>query len=606
MEEDTKSIVFLSLDAHGHVNAMLGLADALKKLKFRTIFVCNDNEVPKYFGHDLVLVRKWINKRNQGLPDIRIEDVDDDKKQELERQQQQVVVTNEESIFNGNEQLNSKWSQMVDMLDLNVSNPDKIVESLTHNYKLLKLTIEHEIIPLDEMVEDILCHLKPSLVVVDTLCPYPAIHRLSNNVDYATKERGLKSTLKWISFTSCNPMLHYNAHFNGRFPPPLMGLSTKEISKNSIAIEVEQLKYDRILKESGMIEILFKLARLAKLYDSNNIEDQKQLLSTENMEQLIRKFARNESNLMNIYMFPYKLDYCFDNKQFKLPEKLFVQIDSFVREPLNESVLYGDGNNLDTVLLDKVSEWRRQQQQLNGKSSQPVKIIYVSLGTTMSYNLKLLSQICKQVFVCLTNHSNWHFVISLGSRFRSLPKEILNQIEQWQERKRLISATWFPQPLLFERNLIDACVTHGGNNTLCELFQFKVAPRLVLIPAFHDQLDNARRVSELEMGVSIPAIKFLTLEADEEGEEEEEEAETTCRGDKNNNNNNDNGADLLLLQAALERSFELGSELSRDASANIVGTKGEEKNNEQQQQLRDSNYCARLIEAQLLSSQEQH
>lgn len=578
MEKETKSIVFLSLDAHGHVNAMLGLADALKELKFRTIFVCNDNQAPKHFGHDLILVRKWIKEK----PDyIRFEEIDENK-------QEQVVSVCEESVFVSDESLNSKWSQMVDMLDLKVSNPDCVVESLTHNYKLLKLTIEHEIIPLDEKIEDILCYLKPNLVVVDTLCPYPALHRLSNHFEYATKQRGLKSALKWISFTSCNPMLHYNAYFNGRFPPPLMGLPTKDVSKNSTEIEVEQLKYDRILKESGMMEILFKLAALAKL--NVNMEDPS--LVAGNIEQLLNKFARNESKLMNIYMFPHQLDYCLDNKQFKLPEKLFTRVDSFVRKPL--ASMATNENNQDTILLDKVSDWRK-------KSSQNL-IIYVSLGTTMSYNLKLVAQICKQVFTSLTNHPNWHFALSLGGRFKSLPKGILEEIEQWQSKRRLISAAWFPQPLLFSRNLIDACVTHGGNNTLCELFQFKLAPRLVLIPAFHDQLDNARRVSELGMGVSIPAVKFLTLEEQLVGPK-------VVEADKNNGS-----ADLLLLQSALERSLELGSVLSKEDDkyfdANI--TSAEAKKEEQQNyghhynnQLVDSNYCARLIEAQLLSSQQE-
>lgn len=580
MEKVAKSIVFLSLDAHGHVNAMLGLADALKELKFRTIFVCNDNQAPKYFGHELILVRKWNRNNNQALPDILIEDVD-------KQRQCSGGGGSEEKVFLEDEQLNSKWSQMVDMLDLNVTNPDCVVESLTNNYKLLKLTIEHEIIPLDEKIEDILCYLKPNLVVVDTLCPYPALHRLSNDFDYA-KKSGLSSPLNWISFTSCNPMLHYNAYFNGTFPPPLMGLSTRELlspKRKGVEIEVEQSKYGKILEESEMVKTLFKLATLARLNLNQN--ESSSSSSEEKVEIMMNKFARNESKLMNIYMFPNKLDYCRDYPQFKLDEKLFVQVDSLIRKPLPVS-----SGSSDMTLLDKVSELRHY----NDKSNSSTKIIYVSLGTTMSYNLKLISNVCKQVFACLRNHSDWCFVLSLGARFKSLDKSILEEIEHWQtNRKRLISSSWFPQPLLFERNLIDACVTHGGNNTLCELFKFKVAPRLVLIPAFHDQLDNARRVSELGMGVSIPAIKILTWNGGED--------------DKNN------GADLLLLQLALERSFKLEQDdeskllAGATTTTTTTGTNTGEQHNDDHynggnHQLRDSNYCARLIEAQILSKQQ--
>lgn len=575
MEKAAKSIVFLSLDAHGHVNAMLGLADALKELKFRTIFVCNDNEAPKYFGHELILVRKWDHNNHQVLPDILIEDVDKEKGKGENRVATLCVGGGgEEKVFLENEQLNSKWSQMVDMLDLNVTNPDCVLESLTNNYKLLKLTIEHEIIPLDEKVEDILCYLKPNLVVVDTLCPYPALHRLSNDSEYA-KKCGLPSALNWISFTSCNPMLHYNAHFNGKFPPPLMGLPTKELLSGA-QVEIEQLKYEKILQESGMVNILFKLATLARLNLNQGNESSSSQLKF--VEIMINKFARNESKLMNIYMFPNKLDYCRDNQQFKLDEKLFVQVDSLIRKPL---LVLGGGSvkSSDMTLLDKVSELRRFNNETNSK------IIYLSLGTTMSYNLKLLSNICKQVFACLSNHSNWSFVLSLGARFKSLDKSILEEIEHWQtSEKRLISSSWFPQPLLFERNLIDACVTHGGNNTLCELFQFKVAPRLVLIPAFHDQLDNARRVCELGMGVSIPAIKILTW-----------------------NGMKTNGADLLLLQLALERSFKLDDDESKLLVGTGIDTKMQQHNDDHyngNHQLRDSNYCARLIEAQILLKQQ--
>src|SRR4029078_6127812 len=61
-----------------------------------------------------------------------------------------------------------------------------------------------------------------------------------------------------------------------------------------------------------------------------------------------------------------------------------------------------------------------------------------------------------------------------------------------------------PQPALLP--LVDAVITHGGNNTVTECLHF--GKPMVLLPLFWDQYDNAQRMEELGLGVRLPTFEF--------------------------------------------------------------------------------------------------
>ena len=49
--------------------------------------------------------------------------------------------------------------------------------------------------------------------------------------------------------------------------------------------------------------------------------------------------------------------------------------------------------------------------------------------------------------------------------------------------------------------VVDLAIIHGGNNSLCESFNF--GKPMIVMPIFADQLDNAQRVHDLGFGIRL-------------------------------------------------------------------------------------------------------
>ena len=65
-------------------------------------------------------------------------------------------------------------------------------------------------------------------------------------------------------------------------------------------------------------------------------------------------------------------------------------------------------------------------------------------------------------------------------------------------------AEYLPQPALLP--LVDAVVTHGGNNTTTECVHF--GKPMVALPLFWDQYDNAQRIAETGLGLRLDTYAF--------------------------------------------------------------------------------------------------
>lgn len=469
---------FVSIDAHGHINSMMGLADQLKKLGHRTIFVSANSLIPRERGHEVRLIceQPAANGKEKAAPAT----VEASKRPEAGKTEGEIFLV---------EDLNRKWAKLIDTLDYRVSDKEKICEALTNNYKISKAFHDAEILALDDKLEEIILDIKPDLVFLDLVSSFPAIHRLSKDVEYA-KSRGLEGALRWFGFLSCNPMVVYHCYGVGSFPPPLMGLSSGGPNRlTGVELEIEQLKYERCMKEAGIVEQRREQAIKGHLPEAREMSE---------LELLFSEFALNISPEFNIYMFPRELDYSLD-QPVKLPAHKWIQVDSLIRET-GKSL-----SSSDLELLNSVERWRSEK---NCSNQQELKIIYVSLGTTMSLNLDLMGEVLRQMFNCLEKHENWKFLIPLGARSEQLPSEVLKKLQEFKSANRLLYNGWWPQPELLRRKLVDCCVTHGGNNTICELFQFQV-PHLVVVSGIHDQLDNARRVADLKIGVGFGLHELL-------------------------------------------------------------------------------------------------
>jgi MGT family glycosyltransferase len=125
---------------------------------------------------------------------------------------------------------------------------------------------------------------------------------------------------------------------------------------------------------------------------------------------------------------------------------------------------------------------------LPGALQRPGKLIYVSLGSLGSAEPELMQRL-----VDMLGATSHRVIISLGpqaGRLR-LPDNVHGD-------------AFLPKPSVLP--LVDAVITHGGNNTTTESFSFG-KPMLVL-PLFWDQHDNAQRVDELGFGIRFAPYEF--------------------------------------------------------------------------------------------------
>jgi MGT family glycosyltransferase len=115
-------------------------------------------------------------------------------------------------------------------------------------------------------------------------------------------------------------------------------------------------------------------------------------------------------------------------------------------------------------------------------------LVYLSLGSLGSADVELMQRL-----VDLLAAGGHRAIVSKGP-----------QHEQIELREGQAGAELVPQPALLP--LVDAVITHGGNNTVTECLHF--GRPMVLLPLFWDQYDNAQRMDELGLGVRLPTFEF--------------------------------------------------------------------------------------------------
>jgi MGT family glycosyltransferase len=119
-------------------------------------------------------------------------------------------------------------------------------------------------------------------------------------------------------------------------------------------------------------------------------------------------------------------------------------------------------------------------------------LVYLSLGSLGSADVELMQRL-----VDLLAAAGYRAIVSKGP-----------QHDQIELRDGQVGAELVPQPALLP--MVDAVITHGGNNTVTECLHF--GKPMVLLPLFWDQYDNAQRMHELGLGVRMPTFTFEDAE----------------------------------------------------------------------------------------------
>lgn len=476
-ESNRKTIVFTPHDAHGHVNSMLALAGELRALGCRTIFITNDATTPKSFGHELFLLG---GDQTSALPN----------------NEQDAYL--KAKLFTSNTG-DKSFSYNVELAGDSVD--DETFRTFEHNASFWTLVYER-MCNSDDKLEELLISLKPDLVVCDCGPPRPAVARLSQD-SYAKKVANLRGGLRCLTLMSVAPLeIYYYTELkqvqrgSRQVPMPWFGfpirrqMSSDEHSKHMDCIKQAQTA-------SGQIKALLKIAELSHFDDIN---------SASMTDAQYARLNLNESKWLNIYMFPKELDY---NNEFriKLDKSKWIRVDALVRPILSTSQPLDDKSQ---HLLDKLELWKQSGLRESHRT------IYLSMGTLVSTDLGVMELVLQQVFTCLKEQVGWRFAVSLGVRHVELEKTFKDEFDHWQNKEaRLITSGWWPQPEVFKRHLADAYVVHGGNNTICELFHYSEGqlPPLVVVPGIVDQLDIARRIEELGLGVALPVGRLMREDA---------------------------------------------------------------------------------------------
>ncbi len=115
-------------------------------------------------------------------------------------------------------------------------------------------------------------------------------------------------------------------------------------------------------------------------------------------------------------------------------------------------------------------------------------LVYVSLGSLGSADVDLMKRL-----VDVLSRAPHRFIVSKGP-----------QASEFELADNMWGEEFIPQPVLLP--LVDAVITHGGNNTTTECFHF--GKPMIALPLFWDQYDNAQRVAETRYGIRLETYEF--------------------------------------------------------------------------------------------------
>ncbi|UXA15978.1 glycosyltransferase [Mycobacterium sp. SMC-4] len=167
-------------------------------------------------------------------------------------------------------------------------------------------------------------------------------------------------------------------------------------------------------------------------------------------------------NAANLYLYPAEADYT-DRRPL---DHSWTRVDSSIRET--------DGSyQLPAAVADRPA----------GSA-----LVYLSLGSLGGADVALMQRL-----IDILGTTRHRFVVSMGPQAARLTLA-----------DNMVGAQMLPQTRIIP--LVDAVISHGGNNTTTEALHF--GKPLVVLPLFWDQYENAQRIDELSLGVRLDTYHF--------------------------------------------------------------------------------------------------
>jgi MGT family glycosyltransferase len=162
----------------------------------------------------------------------------------------------------------------------------------------------------------------------------------------------------------------------------------------------------------------------------------------------------HESPWLNLYLYPQEADYA------------------------RSQPLASTWQRLDSCVRSTDDDWS-ELAGLDGDGA----LVYVSLGSLGSADIELMRGL-----VSTLAESPHRFIVSMGP-----------QHTEYELADNMRGAEFLPQVGILPH--VDLVITHGGNNTVTECFNF--GKPMIVLPLFWDQYDNAQRVDELDFGARL-------------------------------------------------------------------------------------------------------
>ncbi len=167
-------------------------------------------------------------------------------------------------------------------------------------------------------------------------------------------------------------------------------------------------------------------------------------------------------NAATIYIYPAEADYV-DRRAL---DDSWVRVDSSIRE------------------TDEAYELPPSMAERPEGSA----LVYLSLGSLGAADVSLMQRL-----VDVLGRTPHRFIVSKGP-----------QADQITLADNMVGAQMLPQTRIIP--LVDAVISHGGNNTTTESLHF--GKPLIVLPLFWDQYENAQRIDELNLGVRLDTYHF--------------------------------------------------------------------------------------------------